>query len=236
MSPSVLRGAPVSGGLYALEARPPAPPAPPAPGDPADLLAAARAEADALLASARAEADGLRSAALAEGYEQGAASARAEVTQVLEALEGMGRALDAQRELMAEEAVDQATRLATEIAAKLIRAELSLAPERVVDVVRAAIRRSSDRSRLLVHVHPDDLALCREAAPQIMRSMGGIGELEIIDEPRMDRGSCLVQTPAGDVDASFSSQLHRVLEALSQPPDHDLVADAAGGGPAAPPA
>lgn len=223
MSPSVLRGAPLSGSLYALEAREPAPPAPPAPGDPADVMAQARAEAAELLEAARADAEGLRAAALAEGYEQGAASARAEVAQVLEALEEMGHGLVAQRELMVEEAVDQATRLATEIAAKLIRAELSLATERVVDVVRAAIRRATDRSALLVHVHPDDLALCREAGPEIMRRMGGIGELEIIDEPRMDRGSCLVQTPAGDVDASFASQLGRVLEALSQPPDHDLV-------------
>ncbi|MEQ8833063.1 MAG: FliH/SctL family protein [Miltoncostaeaceae bacterium] len=217
----------MSGSLYALEAREPAPPAP---ADPADLVGQARAEAEAVLAAARAQAEELRAAALAEGYEQGAAGARAEVAQALEALEEIARSLVARREVMEEEAIDQATRLATEIAAKLIRAEVSLVPERVVDVVRAAIRRASDRERLLVHVHPEDLLICREAAPEIMRSMGGIGALEIIDEPRMDRGSCLVQTPGGDVDASFAGQLHRVLEALSQPPDHDLVGDGADGG------
>ncbi len=101
---------------------------------------------------------------------------------------------------------------------------LAAVPERVVDVLRGAIRRASDRSRLVARVHPDDLAVCRDAAAEVTERMGGIGAFEVVDDPRIGRGSCLLETGTGDVDATFESQLARVLEALVAPPDMTLVA------------
>jgi flagellar biosynthesis/type III secretory pathway protein FliH len=73
-------------------------------------------------------------------------------------------------------------------------------------------------------VHPDDLAVCRDAAAEVTERMGGIGAFEVVDDPRIGRGSCLLETGTGDVDATFESQLARVLEALVAPPDMTLVA------------
>jgi flagellar biosynthesis/type III secretory pathway protein FliH len=53
--------------------------------------------------------------------------------------------------------------------------------------------------------------------------MGGISRLEVIDDPRVSPGSCLLETNAGDVDATVESQLARILEALAAPPDETLV-------------
>ena len=91
------------------------------------------------------------------------------------------------------------------------------------DVVRGAIRRASDRSALVARVSPQDLAACRAAAPQIMEQMGGISRLEVVDDPRVSPGSCLLETATGDVDATVESQLGRILEALAAPPDESLV-------------
>lgn len=187
------------------------------------LVEVARAEAAGLVAQARADAEALREEARADGYRAGRSEGLESLAAALAAVEGLADAVAERRAAMEEEATDQATRLAIEVAAKLVRAELAIAPERVVDVVRAAIRRASERSALTVVVHPEDLAVCREAAADIMERMGGIGVLEFVDEPRMDRGSCVVRTPNGDVDARFSSQIERVLEALAAPPDHALT-------------
>jgi flagellar biosynthesis/type III secretory pathway protein FliH len=223
LSRSVLRGAALAGGALTVPVRAPVAPPPPEPEDPAVLVEAARAEADALLSRARAEAEAAREEAFAEGWRAGRDEGLASVASALAAVEGLADAVSEHREVMEDEAAEQAAQLAMEVAAKLVRAELAVAPERVVDVVRGAIRRASDRSALTVLVHPDDLVVCREAAGDIMERMGGIGTLEVVDEPRMDPGSCIVRTPNGDVDATFSTQLGRVLEALSAPPDHELI-------------
>jgi flagellar biosynthesis/type III secretory pathway protein FliH len=104
-----------------------------------------------------------------------------------------------------------------------MRAELCANPERVVDVVRGAIRRATDRERIVARVHPDDLDLVREGAEDILRRMGGISRLDVLEDPRIARGGCLLETPAGDVDARLESQLARVLEALAAPPEEDLL-------------
>ncbi|MGD9570744.1 MAG: FliH/SctL family protein [Thermoleophilia bacterium] len=221
--PSLLRGAVVAEAPVTLPLRArPAPP-PPLPGSPEAVMEGARRDAEHVIAAAHAEAESLRAAAHQEGYAAGHAVARDEVAQVLSALLTAGGALAARAEELEREAGAEATALAVEIAAKLLRAEVAVRPERVADVVRGAIRRAADRSALVVMVSPSDLAACRAAAPEILAEMGGIGRLDVVDDPRIGAGSCVLQTVAGDVDATFESQLARVLEALAAPPDESLV-------------
>ena len=222
--PSLLRGAALAEAPVALPLRARTAPPPPAPGSPEDAMAAAHRDAERVLAGAHAEADALRSAARQEGYAAGHADARDEVAATLAALGEAGRELAALRERLEDEAVREATTLAVEVAARLLRAEVAVRPERVADVVRGAIRRAADRSQLVLLVSPSDLSACRAAAPAILAEMGGIARLDVVDDPRVGAGSCVLQTSAGDVDATFESQLARVLEALGAPPDESLVA------------
>jgi flagellar assembly protein FliH len=187
------------------------------------VLDAARHEAEAMLAAAEAQAESARRAGHDEGLAAGMAEAAERTTTAMAAIAEMVGGLDDIAERMREDAVREATTLAVEVAAKLVRAELDARPERVADVLRGAIRRAADRSALVARVNPGDLAVCRETAPRIMEEMGGIARLEVVDDPRLSPGSCVLETNAGDVDATFESQLARVLEALAAPPDETLV-------------
>lgn len=196
------------------------------PGTPEAYAQAAREEAEAAIAGAQSEADQIREAARRDGFEWGRAEAAEEVAGAMAVLAELGRALVEAREALEDTAVQEATTVAVEVAARLVRAELAIRPERVTDVVRGAIRRAADRSRLVARVSPADLAACREAAPSILEDMGGITSFAVVDDPRIMAGSCVLETAAGDVDATFESQLARVLEALTAPPDESLLSPA----------
>lgn len=193
------------------------------PTTPEGIAERAREDAEAEVARAAGEAEALREFARQEGFAQGRAEAEAEVADTLATLRAMARGLSEQREAIEEAAVREATALAVEIAARIVRADVAANPERVADVMRGAIRRAADRSQLVARVSPIDLAACREAAPTILEEMGGIARFEVVDDPRVMPGSCVLETSAGDVDATFESQLGRVLEALIAPPDESLV-------------
>lgn len=195
----------------------------PAPTTAEGIAEQARQDAGAVRAASLAEAEALREVGRQEGYAEGRAAGEAEVAATLSALLAMAGGLQEQRLLLEESAVLEATQLAVEVAARLVRAEVAVRPERVVEVVRGAIRRAADRSRLVARVSPDDLAACRAAAPEILQQMGGISSLEVVDDPRITAGSCILETGSGDVDATFESQLGRILEALMAPPDEGLV-------------
>lgn len=222
MSRSLLRGATLSEDSIALPLRERVV-VRAEPNTPAGILQQARDDAEALLSAAQGEVHAIFDAARGEGRAEGRAEAGREVAAALAAVAAMAQGLVAQREALEESAIGEATVLAVEVAARIVRAEVSVHPERVADVLRGAIRRTADRSRLVARVNPDDLAACRAAAPTILEQMGGIASLQVVDDPRITTGSCVLETAAGDVDATFESQLARILEALVAPPDEGLI-------------
>src|SRR4051812_48725711 len=124
------------------------------------VVAAARAEADAIREQARAE-------GLALGRAEGAAQAReealAQLGPAVAALDAAVAALVAERAQAADRVEGQAVELALELTAKVVAGAIEAQPERVLDVVRGALRCLVDRERVQVLVHPDDLALVRDA-------------------------------------------------------------------------
>ncbi|HZV72940.1 MAG TPA: FliH/SctL family protein [Conexibacter sp.] len=168
-------------------------------------LAAAQAEAEAIRASARAEghADGL-----AAGLEEG----RAQVAGALAALESAFGEVVALREATAETVERDAVELAVQLAEKIVAGTLAAEPERVLDVVRGALRRLAERRRVTILVHPDDLELVRAASGGFAGELGGIEHCEVQSERRIARGGAIVRTDEGQVDASVETQLARARE------------------------
>lgn len=187
------------------------------------LAAQAEAEANAIVA----EAEMAREAAVAdgwrEGYEAGVAQSRGEMRDAVSATMAILAAMEAELSALPERLAQEVAAIGLETAARILRAELDQRPERVVDVARGAIRRATDRDRLLAHVNPADLAVMREATDGLIDQMGGIHRFDVIEDPRIAAGGVVLETPSGDVDARIESQLARILEGLSAPPDGDLV-------------
>lgn len=177
------------------------------------------AEAHGLIAAARAEADAIREAAWAEGLALGAQEGRRVLEQVAQALHGAMAALEDERVRTADVVEAAAVELGLRVADQVLGAVLELEPERVIDAVRGALRRLLERERVTVLVHPDDLELVREAAPALMAELGGMEHCEVQAERRVARGGTVVRTAEGEVDASVATKLARahdaILEALT---------------------
>jgi flagellar assembly protein FliH len=170
-----------------------------------DPVAAARA----VIEEALAEAETLRTLAIEEGRAEGLRLGREAVAvELAPAAAALGQAIEEARVLrteIAEAAEARAVELALTIADKVVAGALDIQPERVVDVVRGALRGLLDGERVIVCVHPDDVELVRAA---------GLGSaeahLEVHGERRIARGGALVRTSVGEVDA----QIERKLDAV----------------------
>jgi flagellar assembly protein FliH len=182
----------------------------------ADVLATARAEADAIRAAAHRE-------GFAAGHAEGLAAAQQQLAPAAHALAEAHSALGAERAQAADAVEREAVELALRLAEKALGAAIAARPEHVVDVVRGGLRRLVERDRVLVMVHPDDLELVRAATGDLRASLGGIGELDVQAERRVGRGGAIVRTAAGEVDGRLESQLERaretLLEALAEEDD-----------------
>jgi flagellar assembly protein FliH len=176
----------------------------------------------AVVAAARAEADQIRAQAREEGLAQvrpeGEAAARAEAHALLQpALQAFAAASDAlatERAEVAERVELQAVELALELAGKVVAGTIEAQPERVLDVVRGALRCLVERERVQVLVHPEDLAIVRESMDRLRGELGGIEHVEVQEERRLGRGGAIVRTPDAEIDADLRTKLDRARDAI----------------------
>ena len=161
-----------------------------------------------------------------EGLAEGAADAADRLAPAAAALAEAARLLASERERMLADGERRAVELALAIAAKVVGATIAAKPETVLEVVAGALRRTTERDRLVVEVSPQDLDLVRGAIDGLAGQLGGIGRLEVVAERRVERGGCVVRTPEGEIDASLDLQLERVAEVVRSALPAAVAADA----------
>lgn len=170
----------------------------------------ARAEAQRLVAAAELEAAAIRESAEAlarEGrqtaYREGREAALLEWNELL--LEARERRDDALTSIERD-----VLRLAVKIAEKIIGRELQRDPETVADTVAKALRNVRRNELISIHVNPAEAATV-ESCRQRLDPTGRARFLEVVADPSVAIGGCLIETESGAVDAKLETQL-RVLE------------------------
>ncbi len=153
----------------------------------------------------------LREIARAEGYAEGLAAGRAEAdasgARMRQLADDFSDALDNFDFRLADRVLD----LALDVARQVVAGELAARPERVLDVVRLALKQmaeSSREARLLLH--PDDAARVRPHLEQVLDKT----RLRIVEDARIAPGGCLVETPQGDLDATLPARWRQVVQVL----------------------
>jgi flagellar biosynthesis/type III secretory pathway protein FliH len=76
----------------------------------------------------------------------------------------------------------------------------------------AAAKPSS--ASLSLRVHPDDLAALAAARPAWLAELGVQADVALVADPAVGRGGCIVETPAGRIDARLETQLDALERAL----------------------
>jgi flagellar assembly protein FliH len=174
--------------------------------------------ARALLAAAETEAQSIRERARREGYAEGMVAGRADLRQLGEpAVQALSEAAERVREFEARAADNverQAVILAMDVAEKVVAGAIEVEPERVLDVVRGALRAIVERERLVIQVNPEDLEIVREGLDELTGALGGIEHVEVQEERRVQRGGAVVRTVVGEVDARIRTKLDRAREAV----------------------
>jgi flagellar assembly protein FliH len=171
-----------------------------------------------LIADAAAEAEHIRERARAEGHAEGLAQGREDgLAEARSAALALQRALTethALRETLAEETEADAVALALALAAKILAGTLEIQPERVLDAVRGALRRVTERRRITVLVDPSDLQFVSGAIDELQARAGGIEHCEVQADRRVGRGGAIVRTIECEVDATVQTQLERAREII----------------------
>lgn len=141
------------------------------------------------------------------GLEQGRGEMEQETRRLRQLAESLGSALDSLDFRLADEVLS----LALDVAKQVIAGEFAARPERILDVVKLALRQmaeSTREARLLLN--PEDAQLVRPILNELLDK----SRLRIVEDVRIVRGGCLIETPQGDLDATLQTRWRQVISVL----------------------
>jgi flagellar assembly protein FliH len=108
-----------------------------------------------------------------------------------------------------------AVAVATAIAERIIRHEISQRPEISLELIREALRLAAGAANVTLHLSPSDYELLGGQADALAQSLGRLAPTRIVADPTVSDGGCVVQTSLGRIDQQIESQLARIQQELS---------------------
>jgi flagellar assembly protein FliH len=124
--------------------------------------------------------------------------------------------IEAERQRVWNDIEPQVISLVFDLVKHVIKQEIEANPDVVMSVIRNALRRVADGSSLRIRVHANDLETVRGHREEILSLLDNVRNVEIIEDRRVGAGGCVVETPAGNIDARIETQLNEVGNTLNQ--------------------
>ena len=150
-------------------------------------------------------------AGLAEGEAAGKARAEAQFCDALERLAVAISELAEVRKRMLVEAESDLVKLSIEVARRILHRELAVDPGAVGALVKAAMDKLQGQAIYKVRIHPDHEEIVRSALQQF----GTGSQIEVVGDPRRERGSVVFELESGNLDASIDAQLGEIERGLA---------------------
>lgn len=163
-----------------------------------------------------------RSQGYAQGYRDGlealeaakrafAQQVSAQMAQILTAFDQQTQALDAS---MADTLVESAVTLARQV----VRSEIRLRPEMIVQVAEDAVGAVLLSARhLRLRVNPQDLPLVESGSADLLKARGVI----LQGDATISRGGCVVESDLGEVDARLEARWAQAAAAFGRDESYD---------------
>lgn len=110
---------------------------------------------------------------------------------------------------------DQVLNLALEVAAQVLRGAISTRPELLLPVIREALSALPlHHAHVVIRMNPADTPVIRQQIGDQLAQTGA----QIIDDPEVSPGGCMLVAGASEVDATIETRWRRVLESIGVAP------------------
>ena len=140
------------------------------------------------------------------GLEAGGKRAEAMLRRLAQTLDE----LSSLRDSMVRQTERELVQLSVAIARRILQREVSVDPELTAALAHIALERLGGATPATVRLHPDDYAVVTAGQPG---PLGG-RQVEIVPDPAVARGGCLVESEFGFINASVDAQVDEIARAV----------------------
>jgi flagellar assembly protein FliH len=174
--------------------------------------------AEAMLSEAEEKGQKIYEEAYTKGFQHGQSDAEAKVLEetetLLDYLRDLGQAISLSQEKVIMSAEESIGKLALAVAGKLIRREIHADESVVEDIVRESLEAVKSGNSIKLKVNARDIDRIRDCKDILLQAADNIPDFEIVEDPRIEQGGCIIETDFGIVDARIDSQLQEIGRAF----------------------
>lgn len=183
-----------------------------------DEFKTSKDQADEILKEARSRKETIEMEAYRQGLEQGQAEGQKMAMKRLEPLASTFKnaiaELETLREQLTEKHLQEILHIVVLIAEKVIHREIHLAPDTILNTVRASSAHLAETDEIIIRLHPSDYEYTREIEELLGSKLTGRRGISFVEDTGIDRGGVLIETELGDIDATIRSQIDLIRETL----------------------
>ncbi|NPV53695.1 MAG: hypothetical protein HPY71_09240 [Firmicutes bacterium] len=155
-----------------------------------------------------------RLAGYEEGYQRGREEALEQAGDLIRLLGDARDALVALRRDVIRGAENDIVELAVGIAEKIVHREIEVDESVVLGMVKEALLHVRDSRAVRIRVSPWDVERVAAFRDDLVKMVSDAGDIEILQDPRVEQGGCIIETEFGMVDARIRRQFSEVKEVL----------------------
>ena len=164
-----------------------------------------------LVSRAQEESENIKKSAFEEGYRLGVEKANADIEKFRAELSNFMNARKDVFEYIAPDILE----ISVDIAKTIIKKELESDPQvlinTIVDVLRTV---SKNEPKIVIRVRPQSVQFIKDTIPNITYQYGIDSKINIVSDPSIEEGGCVLQTNNGIVDASIDTQLEIIKKSF----------------------
>ena len=156
-----------------------------------------------------------------EGFQAGSTEALTHYQADSAALLAAINTLSSEKTNLVENAQADLIALASKIARRLLACELTLNPAVITHIVSEALAKITDKSTVIIRVHPDNLPPLQADQATLKELMPDIQTLQLDSDPTIEPGGCMIETSLGYIDATVATKLKSLslaIQTVDRPP------------------
>lgn len=165
---------------------------------------------------AKDECDKAEKQGYSKGFEAGKQAALFEARQQLQELTQLINSVEKQKQQIFAEYEEQVQKLALSISEKVIRQRVEADDGIFLSVYKAAVENLKAAEWVKVIVSGADVEFATQNAELLKSLVKGAAHLEIVSLPDAPKGTCIVETAGGVVDAGVETQIARLSKAFEE--------------------
>jgi len=191
-------------------------------GQASDYLQTVRAEAATIVQQAHQQAEQIRRRAEIDGRKAAEAAAERVLDEkvarrmetLLPALEQLAREINDAKGKLLSHWERSAVGVATAMAERIIRREITSEPQITLDTVGAALRLAAGAAEITLHINPTDYENLGREIDRLAETLCQLAPSRIVADPQISAGGCRVETKYGEIDHQIEAQLKRIEQDL----------------------